>query len=135
MNLPGAAVATAACLALAALAGCGGGNDKEDAEQVVRDIAAATSDSDGDKFCGLVTDQFLEQSTGAKGDKATDACKKQIDSLKNQDIKVTKITGTEVDGDRATVTAELESQGRKRPQVFNLKKEDGEFKLASANQQ
>lgn len=134
MNLPRAA-ATAACLALAALSGCGGGNDKEDAEQVVRDIADATSDSDGGKFCDLVTDQFLEQSTGAKGDKAKDACKKQVDSLRNQNVKVNKITKTEVDGDKATVTAELESQGRKRPQVFNLKKEDGDFKLAGANQQ
>lgn len=134
MNLPRAA-AIAVCLALAALsAGCGGGNDKEDAEQVVHDIAEATSESDGDKFCDLVTDQFLEQSTGAKGDKAKDACKKQVDSLKNQKVTVNKITKTEVDGDKATVTAELESQGRKRPQVFNLKKEDGDFKLAGANQ-
>jgi hypothetical protein len=127
--------AVAAC-ALAALAfgACGGGNDKEDAEQTVRDIASATTESDGDKFCGLVTDEFLEQTTGAKGDKAKDACKKQIDSLKNADLKVNKITKTEVDGDNATVTAELESSGQKRPQVFKLKKEDGDFKLASANQ-
>jgi hypothetical protein len=127
--------AAAAC-ALAALAfgACGGGNDKEDAEQTVRDIASATTESDGDKFCGLVTDEFLEQTTGAKGDKAKDACKKQIDSLKNADLKVNKITKTEVDGDNATVTAELESSGQKRPQVFKLKKEDGDFKLASANQ-
>ena len=124
----------AACAALLVLAGCGGGNDKEDAEGVVRGIAEATSASDGDKFCGLVTDQFLEQSTGAKGDKAKDACKTQIDSLKGQKIEVTKITKTEVKGDEATVTAELSSRGRKRPQVFNLKKEDGEFKLASARE-
>ena len=125
----------AACLlTILALGACGGGSDKEDAEQTVRDIASATSDSDGDKFCGLVTDEFLEQTTGAKGDKAKDACKKQIDSLKNADLKVNKITKTEVDGDNATVTAELESSGQKRPQVFKLKKEDGDYKLASANQ-
>ncbi len=123
-----------ACVAALVLAGCGGGSDKEDAEDVVHGIAEATTDSDGDKFCGLVTDQFLEQSTGAKGDKAKDACKKQIDSLKDADLKVNKITKTEVDGDNATVTAELESSGQKRPQVFKLKKEDGDYKLASANQ-
>jgi len=116
------------------LGGCGGGNDKEDAEQTVRDIASATNDSDGEKFCGLVTTKFLEQTTGAKGDKADDACKKQIDSLKNPDLKITKITKVEVDGDDAKVSAELESSGQKRPQVFTLKKEDGEFRLASANQ-
>ena len=124
----------AACVALLALAACGGGSDKEDAEGVVRGIAEATNDSDGDKFCGLVTEQFLEQTTGAKGDKAKDACKKQIDSLKNTPLKVNKITKTEVKGDEATVTAELESRGQKRPQVFNLRKEDGEFKLASARE-
>ena len=124
----------ASVLTILALGACGGGSDKEDAEQTVRDIASATSDSDGDKFCGLVTDEFLEQTTGAKGDKAKDACKKQIDSLKNADLKVNKITKTEVDGDNATVTAELESSGQKRPQVFKLKKEDGDYKLASANQ-
>ena len=124
----------ASLLTILVLGACGGGSDKENAEQTVRDIASATSDSDGDKFCDLVTDEFLEQTTGAKGDKARDACKKQIDSLKNADLKVNKITKTEVDGDNATVTAELESSGQKRPQVFKLKKEDGDYKLASANQ-
>jgi hypothetical protein len=117
-----------------AIGACGGGNSKDDAEQTVKDIASATNDSDGDKFCGLVTTAFLEQTTGAKGDKAKDACKKQIDSLKNPDLKVSKITKTEVNGDKATVTAVLESSGQKRPQVFRLKKEDGKYKLASAKE-
>ncbi len=125
----------ASCLlTILALGACGGGNDKKDAEQTVRDIISATNDAKGDKFCGLVTDKFKEQATGAKGDKAKDACKKQIDSLKSPGVKVNKITKTEIDGDKATVTAVLETSGRKRPQVFNLKKEDGDFKLASANQ-
>ena len=124
--------ALVSCVALLALSGCGGGSDKEDAEDVVRGIAEATNDSDGEKFCGLVTEQFLEQTTGAKGDKAKDSCKKQIDSSRTREVKVTKITKTEVKGDRATVTAELEQSGRKRPQVFNLQKEDGEFKLSGA---
>lgn len=121
-------------LTMVALGACGGGDDNEDAEQTVRDIVSATNDSDGDKFCDRVTEQFLEQTTGAKGDKAQDACKKQIDSLKNPSIKVDKISKTEVDGDNATVTAVLNNSGRKRPQVFKLKREDGEYKLASANQ-
>lgn len=120
-------------LAIVALGACGGGNDKKDAEQTVRDIISATNDSDGDKFCGLVTHKFLEQTFGAKGDKGKDACKKQIDSLKSPNLKVTKIK-TEVDGDHATVSAELESSGRKRPQVFKLKKEDGDFRYAAAKE-
>lgn len=124
----------AACVALLTLAGCGGGSDKEQAEAVVRGIAEATDKADGEKFCGLITEQLREQSTGAKGDKAMDACKKQIDSQENVELKLTKITKTEINGNKATVTAELQSRGRKRPQVFNLRKQDGEFKLAGAGE-
>ncbi len=124
--------ALAACAALLGFAGCGGGSDKEDVEEVVREVTQATSESDGEKFCGLLTEQLLEQSTGAEGDKAEDACRKQIDARKKSSLKVTKITKTEIDGDRAEVTAELEMSGRRRPQVFHLKKEDGDFKLTAA---
>ena len=55
----------------------------------------------------------------------------QIDSIRGSRIKVVKITKTEVNGDDATVTAELEQQGRKGPQVFRLQREDGEFRLTS----
>jgi hypothetical protein len=126
-------IAIAACLIVI---GCGGGgSDSDDAEQVVRDFADATSDSDGDRFCKeLITREFLEQTTGAKGDKAEDQCAKQIDAIRNADIKVVKIKKTVVKGDTATVTAELEQQGRKGTQVFRLKKEDGEFRLTSSAQ-
>ncbi len=122
----------AAGVALLAFTGCGGGNDREDAETVVREVTEATSESDGEKFCGLITERLLEQSTGATGDEAKDSCEKQIDARKTTKLKVTKITKTEINGGEATVTAEIESNGRKRPQVFNLKKEDGDFRLAGA---
>ncbi len=121
-------------LTILVLGACGGRSDKEDAEQTVRDIVKAASDTDGDKFCGSITEKLREQLTGASGDKTDDACKKLIDSQKGRKSKVTKITKTEVDGDTATVTAELETSGRKQPQVFKLKKEDGDYKLASASQ-
>lgn len=127
-----ALLTTAAALCALALGACGGGNDKKDAEGVVRDFAKATSESDGKKFCKeLVTQEFLEQTTGAKGDGAQGSCVKQIDALKGVQIKVAKITKTEVDGDTATVDAQLESQGRKQPQRFRLKKEDGKFRLVA----
>ena len=125
----------AACgLAALALGACGGGSDKEDAEGTVKDIAKATSDANGEDFCGLITKQLREQLTGSKGDKAKDACEKLIESQKSRKVEVTKITKTELKGDKATVTAELKSQGQKRPQVFELTKEDGKYRLASANQ-
>lgn len=123
--------AVAACLVIIACGG--GGSDSDEAEQVVRDFAEATSNSDGDKFCkDLVTREFLEQTTGAKGDQAEEQCAKQIDAINNADIKVVEIKKTTVNGDTATVTAVLEQQGRKGTQVFRLKKEDGEFRLTSS---
>ncbi len=134
-SLPHVLARLAAPLAvLALLAGCGGGkSDEESVEQVVRDFAEATSESDGDRFCReLITREFLEQTTGAKGDKAEEQCAKQIDALKGADIEIVEIKRTKVDGDKATVTAELEQQGRKGQQTFNLVREDGDFRLTSS---
>ena len=115
-----------------ALAGCGGSDDPDegDAERVVRDFAKAVSESDGEKFCKeLVTREYLEQTTGATGDNAVSQCEKQIDSLKQGSFKVAKISKTEIDGDKATVTAQVETQGQTVPQVFRLENQDGEFRL------
>ena len=113
-----------------ALAGCGGGEpDAGDAEQVIRDFAKAVSDSDGEKFCkDLVTREYLEQTIGATGDNAVSQCVKQIDAQQGS-LKILKIDKTEIDGDRATVTAQVDNQGQEVPQVFRLEKQDGEFRL------
>jgi hypothetical protein len=99
------------------LPGCGGDDDKEDIEQTVRDFVSATNDRDADTFCGeIVTQEFLEQSTGATGDEAED--------------ELVEISKTEVEGDSATVRAVIETQGDSRPQTLRLEKEDGKWKLA-----
>ena len=114
-----------------ALSACGGGDPgKEDAERVIRDFATAVSKSDGDTFCKeLVTREYLEQTTGATGDNAVSQCERQIDSLKQGSFKISKIEKTTVDGDKATVNAQVETQGRTAPQVFRLEQQDGEFRL------
>jgi ketosteroid isomerase-like protein len=117
-----------------ALAACGG-DDKSKAEDTVKDFVKAIDDRDADKFCGdLVTRDFLEKTTGAKGDRAQDDCKRQIKSapVKNLTIKLIEIRKTTVRGDAATVSATLETQGRRQDQVFRLKKEDGDFKLSGS---
>ncbi len=122
----------AACAAVA-LAGCGDSLGASDAEDTVRDFAKATTAGDGETFCkDLVTREYLAQTTLATGDKVTEQCVDQIKKSKGLDVKVTKISKTKVDGDTATVTAELEYQGTTRPQVFRLKEEDGRFKLTAA---
>ncbi len=117
-------------LCAVALAACGT-NDKEQVNQTVRDFVQATNSRDTKKFCDqLVSQQFLEQSTGAKGSKARDACHTQLKSLKNLKVGLDKISSTKVDGDKATVKAVLSAQGQKQDQVLRLVKEDGNWKLA-----
>jgi uncharacterized lipoprotein len=126
-------IAVAALVAAALLSGCGS-LSKGDAEQTVRDFAKATSEGDGKKFCNdLVSREYLEKATLATGDGAKDQCIKQIGAAKGFDVTVVKIVDTKVDGDKATVTAELRRQGMTGPQVFRLKKEDGRFKLVASN--
>lgn len=114
-----------------ALSACGGGDDKEDIEQTVRDFVSATNDRDADTFCGeIVTQEFLEQSTGATGDEAEDECRRQLEAIKGLEVELVEISKTEVEGDSATVRAVIETQGDSRPQTLRLEQEDGQWKLA-----
>jgi ABC-type glycerol-3-phosphate transport system substrate-binding protein len=126
---------TALLVVLVAIAGCGGGNDKKDANRTVRDFVKATNDRDADKFCeDLVTQQFLEETTGAEGDKAKSACKQQFKALRAVKIRLIQIRKTEIDGDKATVTATIEtSPNQPQPRVFRLKKQDGDWRLAGGS--
>jgi len=108
-----------------------GGDDRKDAEQTVRDFVKATDDRDGDQFCGeLVTQEFLEQTTGAKGDEAKEACKRQLGAVKGLEVELVTLRKVEIDGDSAKVTAVLNTQGRRQVQLLRLKKEGGDWKLA-----
>jgi hypothetical protein len=122
-------------LALCALSlvACGGDDEKE-VEQTVRDFVKATDSRDTKKFCDeLVSQQFLEQSTGAKGDNAREACHSQLKSLKGVRVRLESIESTEVRGDKATVRAVLSSQGQKQDQLLRLRKESGDWKLAGGS--
>jgi hypothetical protein len=123
------------CL-LVAVSGCGGGgNDKEDAEQTIRDFVQATRERDAHKFCDeLVTQEFLEQTIGATGDKAKESCKREFSSRRGLRVTLIRIEKTEVDGDKATVTALLDRQGQRIREKLRLEKEDGDWKLAGAAQ-
>jgi predicted lipid-binding transport protein (Tim44 family) len=120
-------LATAAALMLAAC----GGDDREDVDQTVRDFVRATDQRDADKFCDeLVTQEFLEQSTGATGDRAKDACKQQLRAVTGLRVELVRIRKTEIDGDRAEVSVVLETQGRREGRLLRLKREDGDWRLA-----
>jgi ketosteroid isomerase-like protein len=116
--------------AVAVLAACGGGDDKDAVDQTVRDFVKATNERDAEAFCeDLITQEFLEQSTGATGDNAKESCRKQFSRLKGLKVELVRITSTEVDGDEATVKAVLRTQGQVQDQVLRLEKEDGDWRL------
>ena len=121
------------CL-LALLAGCGGGDDKQEADQTVRDFVTALQKRDADTFCDdLVTKDFLGEFSGATGDQATESCKRELNSLTSLDkVRLVKVESTKVSGDDATVTAVIERQDQRLKQVYRLKKEDGDWKLSGA---
>jgi ketosteroid isomerase-like protein len=118
------------CL-LALLAGCGGGDDKKDAQQTVRDFVTAVNERDADAYCeDLITEEFREKSTFAKGDRATESCKRQLKAIKGLHIELVRIVNTKVDGDKATVTAVLRRPGGQVRQRLQLEKDGGDWKLS-----
>jgi hypothetical protein len=122
--------------AAALLLGACGGDDREEVEQTVRDFVRATDERDVDTFCDeLVTQEFLEQSTGATGEKAGDACKQQLRAVTGLRLELVRIRKIEIDGDRAAVTAVLETQGRRDVRLLRLRQEDGDWKLAGGRGQ
>jgi hypothetical protein len=113
-----------------ALAACGG-DDKEDVEQTVRDFVSVSRDPDPDMFCGeILSQELLEQTTGATGDNAEDQCRRQLEDAKRVNAELVEIRRTEIDGDDATVRAVIRAQGRSQTQTLRLVKEDGRWKLS-----
>jgi ketosteroid isomerase-like protein len=118
--------------AVAGLAACGGGDDddREQARQTVRDFVEATNQRDAEAFCeDLVTQEFLEQSTGATGENARESCRDQFSRLKGLRVDLVRIGETKVDGDNARVRAVLRTQGQVQDQVLRLRKEGGDWRL------
>ena len=132
-RLLGQAVCAASLAACAlSLAACGK-SDEEQAQDVVRRFVEATREGDAEAICDdLVTEEFRRRTTGVTGSDAREACERQLGAQRGLDIRVAAIEQTEVRGDEARVTVLLGAQGRTRPQVFNLRREDGDYRVTGA---
>jgi hypothetical protein len=125
------------CLLALCVAGCGGGggDDKQKAQQTVRDFVKAVNTHDADRYCDdLITKEFREKSTFATGDRASESCKREMKAITGLHIKLVRIVSTKIDGDQATVTAVLGRSGQELKQRLVLQKEDGDWKLAGSSQ-
>lgn len=118
-----------AALAVAA-AGCGESSASQ-AESTVREALAALNARDGERLCSeLVTDQLVERITASSGDGAIAACKEQVRRRVGDVARLERIDSVEIDGDRAEVVAIVGApDGRDRPELFRLRREDGRFRL------
>src|SRR3954452_15892236 len=126
---------TLTLVAAACLGACGGGNDKKDAGDTVKQFFTALQKRDVDKLCDrLLTKDFIERTTGAQGDQARQECKSQFKLLKTTDFKLVSVGKVTVNGDNARADATIERGGQTQPQIFRLKKEDGDWRLANSGQ-
>jgi len=122
------------CL-LALAAGCGSGNEADDAEATVREFVTAVNERDADTYCDdLITEEFRERSTFSEGDEARSSCKSTLKAIKGLRIELVRIAGSRVDGDKATVTAVLRRSGTPIRQRFRLEKDGGRWKIAGGAQ-
>ena len=53
-------------------------------------------------------------------------------ALTGVSLELVRIRRTEIDGDRATVTAVIKNQGSTAPQTLRLEKEDGDWRLSGS---
>jgi hypothetical protein len=121
----------AALTAVIGLSACGGGDDQAQVRDTVKQFFTALQKKDANKLCDrLLSKDFLKQTTLGTGDPKKE-CRRQFKELKTTGFKLVRVGKVTLDGDRASVAAVIERDDQAQPQVFRLKKEDGDWRLAN----
>ena len=125
------------CL-LAAVAGCGGGDDKADAEQTVRDFVDGHARARRRHVLRRAGDPGVSRADHRRDGRQGEASRASASSRAMTGLRMQARAGsqsTKVDGDKATVTAVLRAPGPAQARRCSaLKKEDGDWKLAGAGE-
>src|SRR3712207_4995931 len=100
-----------------ALASCGGGSDEDKAKETVTQFFSALEKKDTAKLCDdLLTEDFIQLTTGATGDRAKDECRRQFSTFREPNVELGKVGKVEIDGDTASVAASVKRMGQTQPQ-------------------
>jgi ketosteroid isomerase-like protein len=118
-----------------ALAACGG-ESKSDVEDAIRGWAKAANERDAKAFCNdYVTQDFAERVSGATGGNAREQCEKLLGATqRGLTIEIRDVKKIEIDGDSATAVVSMVAGSAPADRLFKLKKEDGEFRIASSGE-
>lgn len=130
----------AALVVAIGLAACGSGgrgaDDEAKAKSAVSQFFTALERRDAARLCDkLLTKDFIQQTTGATGDRAGKECRAQFRQLRTQGVRLVRVEKVRVRGDKARAVATIRTQGQTLPRVLSLKKEDGDWRLAGGGAQ
>ena len=105
---------------------------KQSDEDKVREVVVTFGEEfgNGEALCDLFTSRFLEEQFGETGDAATQACVEQVDAQDQDSIDIT-IKSIDVQGERATVEADVDAGDGVEPGTMELENEDGEWLVDS----
>jgi ketosteroid isomerase-like protein len=124
-------------LAAAALLVACGSPGKGDVERSIRGWAKAANERDAKRFCNdYVTQGFAERVSGATGSSARAQCEKLFKATRpGLKVNIIQIRDVKIDGDKATAVVRRQTTGTgPLDQVFQLKNEDGHFRIASSGE-
>ncbi|MDQ4144335.1 MAG: FHA domain-containing protein [Actinomycetota bacterium] len=97
---------------------------RETDEDKIRDVITEFGQNIGNPdVCDLVTQRFLDEASGLTGSEAVEACRTDVEEQATEPVDI-EIKSVDINGDRATVEAEAETENGTEQGTFELEKQD-----------